>query len=391
MTDEDRFAILTEMMNDARVADGDSIEERARFDFVRYANCWEDADILVEALRPAPGKRLLSIASAGDNALALLASGSEVVAADLSAAQLACVELRCAGFRNLQYDDLLAFLGVTESNSRAKTYRQLRGGLSPSARQHWDAHAAEIAGGIIHFGKFESYFRTFRKRVLPFIHSQSEVAQLLDQKSAEERERFWDQKWNNRRWRWLLKVFFSQFLMERLGRDREFFRYVEGSIAEQIQRRAHHAMTVLSTDQNPYLQYIATGNYRTALPRYLRIEHFDAIRQGLDQLTLFHGPIQQAAAVHRQPGFDGMNLSDIFEYVSEATMRTVYGELLKTANVGARLAYWNAFVPRRCPDEFRRVVTSCTEQAEAFFARDKAFFYGRFHLDELVCEIDSCE
>ena len=51
---------------------------------------------------------MLSIASAGDNCLALLAEGAEVVAADLSAAQLACLELRCAAFRRLDYDDVQA-------------------------------------------------------------------------------------------------------------------------------------------------------------------------------------------------------------------------------------------------------------------------------------------
>lgn len=45
------------------------IEHRARFDLIRYANVWEDAELLVAALRPGPGKRFLSIASAGDNSL----------------------------------------------------------------------------------------------------------------------------------------------------------------------------------------------------------------------------------------------------------------------------------------------------------------------------------
>ncbi len=40
---------------------------------IRYGSVWEDADVLCEALAPvAPGGRLLSIASAGDNVLALL-------------------------------------------------------------------------------------------------------------------------------------------------------------------------------------------------------------------------------------------------------------------------------------------------------------------------------
>ena len=32
---------------------GKKIEERVRFDAIRYANCWEDADILMTALEPA--------------------------------------------------------------------------------------------------------------------------------------------------------------------------------------------------------------------------------------------------------------------------------------------------------------------------------------------------
>ncbi|HXC65465.1 MAG TPA: DUF3419 family protein, partial [bacterium] len=52
---------------------------------IRYASVWEDADVLCQALAPvAKGGRLLSIASAGDNALALLTLGpSRVVAADM--------------------------------------------------------------------------------------------------------------------------------------------------------------------------------------------------------------------------------------------------------------------------------------------------------------------
>jgi S-adenosylmethionine:diacylglycerol 3-amino-3-carboxypropyl transferase len=40
---------------------------------IRYAQCWEDADVLLEALDIQPGQSCLSIASAGDNTLAMLA------------------------------------------------------------------------------------------------------------------------------------------------------------------------------------------------------------------------------------------------------------------------------------------------------------------------------
>src|SRR5438093_13522356 len=96
------------------LAEAPAVQERAAFDFIRYASVWEDADVLCEALAPvAAGGRLLSIASAGDNALALLTLDPlEVVAVDLSAAQIACVELRVAAFRRLEHEPLLGFLGV---------------------------------------------------------------------------------------------------------------------------------------------------------------------------------------------------------------------------------------------------------------------------------------
>ncbi len=63
------------------------IRERAKFDFIRYANCWEDADILRDALCVRPGDSCLSIASSGDNSLSLLADAPRlVVAFDLNPA-----------------------------------------------------------------------------------------------------------------------------------------------------------------------------------------------------------------------------------------------------------------------------------------------------------------
>ena len=65
------------------------IAKRATFDTIRYAQVWEDADILVPALRPKAGETVVSIASAGDNALALLAEGPErVIAIDMNPTQL---------------------------------------------------------------------------------------------------------------------------------------------------------------------------------------------------------------------------------------------------------------------------------------------------------------
>jgi S-adenosylmethionine:diacylglycerol 3-amino-3-carboxypropyl transferase len=359
------------------------IAERARFDLVRYANVWEDAEVLCAALRPAPGRRLLSIASGGDNTFALLAAGAEVVAADLSPAQLAVVELKRAAIRRLEREEALAFLGVRPAADRLAVYARLETDLPEPVQAFWRGRPEEVATGIVHHGKFERYFRLFRRRVLPLVHGRRTVARLLAPKDAAARREFYDRVWDNRRWRLLFRVFFSRFVMGRLGRDPEFFRYVEGSVAERILGRARYALTVLPTHANPYLDFILTGTFAT-LPLYLRPAVYPALRANLDRLTLFAGPVEAAAEVHRGDGFDGFNLSDVFEYLDAGTTAAIYGRLLASARPGARFAYWNLLVPRRRPEVFASRVRALDHEATALFARDLAFFYSAFVLEEVI-------
>jgi S-adenosylmethionine-diacylglycerol 3-amino-3-carboxypropyl transferase len=360
------------------------IEERARFDLVRYANVWEDADLLCAALRPGPGRRMLSIASAGDNAFALLADGADVVAADLSPAQLALVELKRAAIRRLGYAEALAFLGARPSADRRPVYEELERDLSERSRDFWRDDLDDVADGVIHHGKFEGYFRLFRERVLPLVHRRSRVLELLHERDEAGRVQFYQKTWDTWRWRLLFRIFFSRFTMGRLGRDPEFFRYVEGSVAERILGRTRYALTVLDPHSNPYIESILTGSFTHALPRYLRPDVFAAAKKRIDRLTLFEGSIEEAAAAHRGDGFDGFNLSDIFEYIDPENSAAIYGRLLDAARPGARFAYWNMLVPRRLAASSPGRARPLDAEAGALFARDQAFFYSAFVLEEAV-------
>lgn len=360
----------------------ESIEERAAFHFIRYASVWEDADILCEALGPvAGGGRLLSIASAGDNALALLTlDPREVVAVDLSEAQLAAVALRVVAFRAMEPTALLRFLGVTPSDRRLGTYAAIRSGLPSYARDFWDAHPDAVAGGVIHAGRFERYLRLFRRRVLPLVHGRRRIERLLDQDTLEEQERFYRTRWDTWRWRLVFRVFFGRYVMGRLGRDPAFFEHVEGSVGDRILDRTRHALTAIPVRTNPYLTYIMTGNYAPdALPLYLRAEHVPVIRERLDRLRLVRG-----AAEEVDGPFVGFNLSDIFEYMSESVHERVYAALVDRAMPGARLAYWNMLAPRGPATGVVDRIRPLDELAASLHDRDRAWFYQAFHVDEVT-------
>ncbi|MBN1308451.1 MAG: DUF3419 family protein [Chitinispirillaceae bacterium] len=367
---------------------GKPIEARASFNIIRYANCWEDADVLVRALDVGPGASILSIGSAGDNSLSLLTlDPKRIVAVDLNPVQIACVEIRVAAFAELDHPSMLTFLGfdgegIGVSIQRLKWFAAMRERLSERSRAYWDGNRDIIANGVIHAGKFERYFRIFRTRVLPLVHGRSKVSGLLEEKTLEERHIFYKKKWDSLRWRLMFRLFFSRVVMGRAGRDPEFFRYVEGNVAERVMRRATYALTQLPTHDNPYLRCILTGSFGTALPHYARPEHFDTIRSRLDRLETLCGTAQEAISPS-EGRFDAFNLSDIFEYIDEPVFRECADGLLAGASAGARLAYWNMLVPRRVstllPDRVRRL----DEISDRLHGNDRAFFYQAFHVDEV--------
>ncbi len=361
------------------------VQRSADFSIIRYAQVWEDADVLLAGLNVQSGDTCLAIASAGDNALAMLARNPHrVVAIDLNSAQLACVELRVAAYRSLQHGELMELMGSRQSRRRQELYRRCRDGLSDDAKRFWDRRSAAISRGIGTAGKFERYFEIFRKAVIPLIHSRPTVDRLLRGGTLSHRRIFYREQWDTLRWRALFKIFFSRFMMGRLGRDPAFFNYVEGDVAGRILDRARHALSELNPAENPYLQWILKGRHTTALPFALREENFEAIRANLHRLEWRLCSIEEYLDGVATGTINRFNLSDIFEYMSMENYQRVLEKIVRTAAPEARLVYWNMLAPRSRPDSMSHQLRPLSELARRLHLQDKAFFYSALVVEEVV-------
>lgn len=362
------------------------IQHRADFSTIRYAQCWEDSKLLTAALAPA-GKHCLSIGSAGDNSFALLAGGAaSVTVAEMNPAQIACIELRKAAYLNLDHSEFLEILGSRPSTRRADLYQYCRISLPPTARDFWDSKPTEIEKGIASAGKFERYFAKFRNLVLPLAHPRHRVLSLLEKRDPSARESFYENHWNNRRWNWIFQLFFSRKTMGALGRDPEFFRYVEGSVAGRILARTRHALVHLDPSENPYLHWVLTGTHGESLPEALRAKNFELIRQALaeERMEILHAPLEAVFEKFPDRKFDAYNLSDIFEYMSEENTAALLRKIHAASAPAARLAYWNMLAPRSRPDSMAHMLRPLDEEAEHLFQQDRAFFYSRFIIEEVI-------
>lgn len=356
------------------------ISAKAAFDDIRYAQVWEDADVLVEAMGKGKGRSFLSICSAGDNALALLTLDPErVVAVDLSPAQVECLRMRCLAYELLTHDDLLGFMGSRpmDPKRRGVILTFLRGWTHVDG-DFWKARHDDVcAHGLAGIGKFERYFRIFRTRMLPLVHSRKTVESIFEPRTRDQREEFLDKIWSSWRWRLLLKVFFSRPVMGRLGRDPAFFDQVEGSVPDHVSRRIREAFVEQDPSANPYLHWLMLGGHGDALPLALRRENHYAIKSRLGRLDMVCGPLEGSL---KPAAFDGFNLSDIFEYMPESNFVALHERIVEASRPGARIAYWNMMAPRACPQSSS--ATELVDLSRELHAKDKAFFYRAFHVDE---------
>ena len=346
-----------------------------------YTQCWEDWKVLTDALDVGPGDRVLSVASAGCNSIALALRGAHVVGIDLSPPQIALCELKLAA-GSLPYDRFMVLLGLGVG-SPLEVYAEIEHLLSRHARTFWQAHPQYLEQGVLGAGRFEQYLATFTRRVLPLIHNQRRIRGLIDPKNPTAQRAWHDEHWSTRRWRGLFRVFFSQWVMERLGRSPEQFAQVQGSVADRILARCDDVLGGQSLHDNPYVQWILEGAWRSiehAHPYITRRGH-----GGLAEATKRISWVQESLEDHLPhcaPGtYNAYNLSNIGEYLPVPVWESLYGALLDAAAPGARIATWNLFVPRSCPAAFEHRVERHPERSAALLALDRVPFYGAFVLE----------
>lgn len=364
---------------------GKEIQQRAKFDKIRYANCWEDPELLLEGFEITPDKKCISIASAGDNSLSLLVKNPQIVyAVDLSIPQIACSELKKYSIKFLDYESFLKILGFKPCENRMELYNSIKEHLSLQGRYYFEQNPKIIQNGIIHQGKFEHYFQLFANKIMPLVHNQKNLTELFLPKPIRAQKLFYDKTWNNWRFKTLFKLFFNKFVMGRLGRDKEFFKYVDTAmISKNIKERTDRALRDVPTWNNPYVNYILLNNFDYALPHFAKEKNFKIIKQNIDALEIKTDTINKAAK-HSGMKFDCYNLSDIFEYMDNDLFMEISLQLLASANKGARFCYWNMMADRRIseilPDNFEYK----KDLSQNLYLKDRAFFYKNFFVDEVI-------
>ncbi len=362
---------------------------------LRYSQCWEDVNPLLQQISGLTNARVLSVAAAGDNTLSIasLPQVKEVLAFDFSRAQLALLELKMAAFHSLSHLEVLYFLGARGDRAyadyRLAVYNRLRKQLSQASREFFDSHRGKIKIGVIHSGKLDSYFRLFSSFVLPLLHDSKTIDDLLQAKSCQEQELFYEQRWHTGAYKIACRVFFSRLSISLLGRDHDCFDQASDSFGNFIERAVEQHLKFGHLSDNHYLHYILRGGYGEQLPHYLEARNYEAVKDSLSKIKLVEADLHSLASNLPANSIDAFNLSDVFEYMSDAEAAKLAHSLQRAARPGARLVYWNMLVRRDLGSYLKNQVQDVTKYDAYLPTYCRTFFYKCFvgqelHRDQLV-------
>lgn len=306
--------------------------------YIHYSNCHEDANKLLEACQT-EGSNILSISSALDNSLALLLTNpTHILAIDSNITQVYLANLKKAAIIKFSYEDFLKFIGILKGDSWA-LFLNLVSFLDSETKEYFMDHDYLIKDiKIVNCGRFEYYFQIFSKKVLPLIHSKNKVEAFMNQPNIESQIAFYNKKFNNLRFRLMFRIFFSEFVMKMLGRDKNYFKYNKEPLAKNVKRRFELGIYNNLNNKNPYLEYVVFNKFKT-LPIYLIKENYEIIKSRIDRLEIRYATLKEV--LEEKNKYDFMNLSDVFEYINVNEMDLYEKLIIDSLNKNGRVLFWN--------------------------------------------------
>lgn len=349
---------------------------------IHYSQCWEDAELLLKALDVGHSDRILSITSGGCNTLALAsARPAGIDAVDVNRAQFYLLEVKMRMLEFLDLGQVLEFMGVFSSDNRIDLYRTIRSHLSEDCRTFWDENQEVLKSGLAHSGKFEKYLRYFSFYLLPVAHGKNHIHDLLVPKSGEEQQHFYEQTWDNVRWRLLFRLFFSAAVMKKAGRSKEMFRHANiPDVSDHYLKKARNALASPVAFNNSYTEYVLKGNYEDECPFILQPHNFLLIRENLRCIRNNNADLLTFLKQQKANFYTKMNLSDVFEPMTVEKSNLIFEEIARVCKHGARIIFWNNLVPRTIPDYLSGNFYKESELERHLKEKEKVFFYETLNI-----------
>jgi len=343
-----------------------SLQDRVMFALIGrsiiYNVSWEDPRIDCELLDLHSDDTILMLTSGGCNVLDMILEGAKrVVAADLNPRQNALLELKKLCIKNLTYDQFFELFAKSNYKLFGEVYPRLRSQLSPFSQGFWDENKSFFKSvmwsgmsgvaalwmmrvcRMFGLGGLIDGACTGSARALPAPHPappppSPEVKECPTLAAQREVYGRYEPKvyavaaWINatkRLWCPLIAVPASQLHL------------FDGNIVKHTMDNLF-LNTHIAKDNYFYYGYMYGGYTKECCPRYLREEHYETLRAGVDRIEVQTGTLQDVASRYPDGYFSRYILLDHMDWMPMSMVLDEWSVFVTKARSDCRIL-WRSF------------------------------------------------
>lgn len=342
----------------------------------------EDWETEKSALQIQPDSSVLCVTASGDRPLNLLSTEcKQIVTIDANPIQNALFDLKKAALKHFDYDDYIAFLGLTPMEQRWQHYDKLKDNLSPQSQALWQEHHTKVKNGVLFSGAVEKLGKT--SATVANFFRRKKIEQLLSFDDLDEQIAFVEKEFDTKGWEILFNVVhtFRRFLQ-----DPGLYEYVDPSLHvgkflhSRISRYLKHSLA----KESALLNLLLTGApHLDHLPPYLCEERSPLIKQRLDRISFetidLLSYLEQAPENH----FDRFSMSDVASYIPKQAFNNMIKNLVRVAKPGSRFCIRQFLSNYDIPKDLQHFFNRDSKLEEQLEHQDNCFVY-RFMTGEVI-------
>ena len=364
-----------------------------------YAQIWEDPRVDLEALAITPTSRIVTIASGGCNVMSYLTADPErILVVDLNHAHIALNKMKLAAAKHLPDAQAFRQLFVDADNpGNVDLYDQyIAPHLDATSRAYWDSRDKLGRRRITAFAR--GFYKTgLLGMCIAFAHGVARMygkdpRVMLAATSREEQKRIYEAE--------LAPLFQRRLVRKILGNEASLYglgippaQYKEllgdaPHMAEVVEQRLRKLACDFDISDNYFAWQAFNRAYAktpdASVPPYLEARHFPALKARADRVEINHISFTKLLQGQPDRSLDRYVLLDAQDWMDDATLTELWGEITRTARAGARVIFRTAgietILPGRVPDAILGRWTYEAELSHRLSAEDRSAIYGAFHL-----------
>mmetsp|Transcript_97891 Transcript_97891/g.279991 ORF Transcript_97891/g.279991 Transcript_97891/m.279991 type:complete len:717 (+) Transcript_97891:314-2464(+) len=310
-----------------------------------YNVSWEDPRIEQPVFALDRDDHVITIASAGDNALDYIIDNAKVTAVDFNLCQIALTELKVAACRSLPYDEFWKIFAENDIALLNARYATLRPLMRNTSTKFWDDYKNKIKSFQYSGTSGWAAYYLFRW-IIPICGLGFLRKCIIKEASQDEiREEI------NKRRSWIR--FCTWFLDNVCLKSCSL---LAGVPQEQLQLGLHRKdnfaiifENVLATDMVNdnyfYAGYILGYYTKKNCPRYLEEANYEKMRANLEEgrLELFHGSIEDRLKICEGEKFTVASLLDHMDWMPADWVQREIAAILRNMDLEKGRIYWRSW------------------------------------------------